>query len=64
MKKTITVIFAGFAFFLQSAIAQKINTESSIKPVSFIMAFSGEIGGDEVSEVFFTNGESQSVKAG
>lgn len=34
------------------------------KPIRLLVAGALELGGDEVAEVFFTNGESQSVNAG
>lgn len=63
MKKVIVVIVAGF-LFMPSSNAQDPTIESSLRSIRFIMAFSGEIGGDEVAKIFFANGESQSVNAG
>ena len=37
---------------------------NKVSPVRFLIKGSFEFGGDEVAEVYFTNGETQSVKAG
>lgn len=38
--------------------------EKKVSPVRFLLKGAFEFGGDDVAEVYFTNGEKQSVKAG
>jgi len=38
--------------------------EKKVSPVRFLIKGAFEFGGDDVAEVYFTNGEKQSVKAG
>lgn len=41
-----------------------VSPAGATKPFRFILGSRLELGGDEVAKVFFTNGESQSVRAG
>ena len=45
-------------------IAQDKEPNEVATPVRFLINGALELGGDEVAEIFFTNGDSQSVKAG
>jgi hypothetical protein len=40
------------------------DTEKKIQPVRFLLGTYFEFGGDKVAEVYFTNGDTQPVKAG
>lgn len=54
-----------FTFFLViNLVTAFAQNESKYRPVRFLISGALEFGGDEVAEVFFTNGESQSVNAG
>lgn len=57
--------FLLFALFISNAlIAQETKQKTSIKPLRLLIEAAFELGGDEVAEVYFTNGNTQSVKAG
>jgi hypothetical protein len=60
-KKLILLSFLFLASFYHS-FAQ--NNEKKVSPVRFLIRGALEMGGDNVAEVYFTNGEKQSVKAG
>jgi hypothetical protein len=47
-------------------ISLKVSTQDTIQQPSFkfLYGFMLELGGDDVAEIYFTNGESQKVKAG
>ncbi len=57
MKSTIFVLMLVCGCF-QGLYAQEV------RPVRLLLAGALELGGDEVAEIFFTNGSSQSVNAG
>jgi hypothetical protein len=54
-----------FTFFLAvSLVTAFAQTESNYRPIRFLISGALEFGGDEVDEIFFTNGDSQPVNAG
>ena len=55
-----------FLFLFASNIlgAQETTQKTIVKPVRLLIEAALELGGDEVAEVYFTNGNTQSVKAG
>jgi hypothetical protein len=59
--KFASVLFIVFAC-QNHAFAQE--TEKKPSPVRLLIGFAMELGGDEVAKVHFTNGDTQSVKAG
>jgi hypothetical protein len=60
-KKLTLLSFLFFASYYHS-FAQ--NNEKKVSPVRCLIRGALEMGGDNVAEVYFTNGEKQSVKAG
>lgn len=40
------------------------QNEPTYRPIRFLISGALEFGGDEIAEVFFTNGVSQSINAG
>jgi len=45
--------------------AQDVSTAANtVKPFGFLLDVGLELGGDEIAEIFFTNGDDQSVNAG
>ena len=64
MKTTKGLTLLSFLFFTSfyHSFAQKNEKKGS--PVRFLIRGALEMGGDDVAEVYFTNGEKQSVKAG
>lgn len=61
MKRLVLLSFLAFAAFNQS-FAQ--DAEKKQPQVRFLAGGALELGGDEVAEVYFTNGDVQSVNAG
>lgn len=59
--KPILLFFILFSFF-NSSFSQ--NTEKKTSPFRFLITGALELGGDEIAEVYFTNGEKQGVRAG
>jgi hypothetical protein len=59
-KRTLLLILFCASIF--QSFAQENTRKGS--PVRFLIKSALEIGGDDVAEVYFTNGETQSVKAG
>ena len=55
----LTILF--FTSFCHSFAQEQ---EKKVSPVRFLVKGAFEFGGDEVAKVYFTNGETQSVKAG
>lgn len=51
-------------FILSLFVHAVAQDESTYRPVRFLIAGALEFGGDEVAEVSFTNGDSQSINAG
>src|SRR6476620_5567512 len=60
-KKLILLSFLFLASFCHSFAQNNVKKGS---PVRFLIRGALEMGGDNVAEVYFTNGEKQSVKAG
>jgi hypothetical protein len=53
-----------FAITISMNVALAQQAEKKVTPVRFLITGALEFGGDEVAEVYFTNGNTQSVKAG
>jgi len=62
MKITKTLLFLLFFAFTNQLFAQESVKKAT--PVRFLITGGLEMGGDEVAKVYFTNGNTQSVKAG
>ena len=60
--KSFFIIIICIAASIQTTWAQETVKRSS--PLRFLIGAGLELGGDEVAEVYFTNGNTQSVKAG
>lgn len=63
MKKLLLIPFLLLAT-LSTSFAQQEEEEKKQSPLRFLIGAAFEFGGDEVAEIYFTNGETQSVKAG
>lgn len=61
MKKLLLLLLLGISV-LNYSFAQKV--EKKQQPVRLLLGAAFEFGGDDVAEIYFTNGETQSVKAG
>lgn len=61
--KKFKALFILFIVFSASQISFA-QTEVKISPLRFLIGVTGEFGGDQVAEVSFTDGKTQSVKAG
>mgnify|MGYP000943670593 FL=1 len=59
LKLVLGIVFVLTLF--ENAVAQD---EPKYRPVRFLVGGALEFGGDEVAKVFFTNGETQAVRAG
>jgi hypothetical protein len=57
-----TLIFFLFLSFFCNAFAQTPAKKST--PVRFLFGGALELGGDKIADIYFTNGETQSVRAG
>jgi hypothetical protein len=62
MKILTFISLLAASFYYSPAIAQ--DSEKKPSPIKFLMTGALEFGGDRVREIYFTNGESQSVRAG
>ena len=62
--KQFSLLCLAFGLLLSTFHSVKAQNKSSYKPVRFLIGAGLEMGGDDVAEVYFTNGNSQSVKAG
>ena len=60
--KQLTLLSLLFIAAISNTFAQEHKQKTS--PVRLLIKGALEMGGDEVAEVYFTNGETQSVKAG
>lgn len=60
--KKLLLFAAVFCFTTVVSFAQDKNPK--ITPVKFLLRGGLELGGDNIADVYFTNGEKQSVKAG
>ena len=60
--KSFFIIILCIAASIQTTWGQEPVKKNS--PVRFIIGAGLELGGDEVAEVYFTNGNTQSVRAG
>ncbi|HYH16643.1 MAG TPA: hypothetical protein VD794_15540, partial [Flavisolibacter sp.] len=54
----------SFFFFASFCPSFAQEGEKKVSPVRFLLKGGVEFGGDEVAEIYFTNGETKSVKAG
>ncbi|WP_071594884.1 hypothetical protein [Pontibacter roseus] len=61
MKRLLLLSILGLATF-HASVAQEVEKKPS--PLKFLVGGAFEFGGDEVAEIYFTNGDAQSVKAG
>ena len=61
--KTTTLLLLLCLALNTNLFAQETETKT-VKPLKFLIGGALEFGGDEIAEVYFTNGETQSVKAG
>ena len=62
ISKKLTLLLILFCTCFCQSFAQEHTKK--VSPVRFLIKGALEMGGDEVAEVYFTNGETQSVKAG
>lgn len=60
--KRFSIIILLFAVSIQVSQGQEMEKRSS--PVRLVIGAGFELGGDKVAEVYFTNGNTQSVRAG
>jgi hypothetical protein len=61
MKKIVFVLYLGLALFTNQGFAQKSTSPLTAK---FLIESGIEYGGDEILQVFFTNGGKQNMRAG
>ncbi len=64
MNRQILCLLFFFFFVSGTILAQETTNRVATRPVRFLVDAALELGGDEVAEVYFTNGNTQSVKAG
>jgi len=65
MKNTFKLYFLFLFLFVSNILeAQQTTLKPTASPVRLLIEAALELGGDEVAEVYFTNGNTQSVKAG
>ena len=57
-----TLLFFLFFSFFNNSYSQETKKRSS--PFRFLISGGLELGGDEIAEIYFTNGNKQSVRAG
>lgn len=62
MKTGMTLLFLSLFFATLPSLAQDSTSKKS--PFKFLIAGALEFGGDDVAEVYFTNGNTQKVRAG
>ena len=65
-KNLLPILFLVLVFpvFLRAQDVQAPPAEKTNSPLKFLINCALEIGGDEVAEIYFTNGNTQSVNAG
>ena len=67
LKRHVIILFLFITVLSLQALAQDVPQEVNKKeqiPLRFLLGGAIEFGGDEVAEVYFTNGDTQSVNAG
>jgi hypothetical protein len=64
MKLYTKLLLLSFLFLASFYNSFAQSDERKVSPVRFLIRGALDIGGDHVAEVYFTNGEKQSVKAG
>ena len=64
MKTNKKLTLLALLFFTSFCHTYAQEQETKVSPVRFLIKGALELGGDDVAEVYFTNGDKQSVKAG
>jgi len=64
MRVTKKLTLLSLLFFISFCHLHAQENEKKVSPLRFLIKGAFEFGGDDVAEVYFTNGEQQSVKAG
>ena len=64
MRNTLKLILLFFLIFCVFNNSFSQESQKKISPFRFLIAGALELGGDEIAEIYFTNGDKQGVRAG